>query len=99
MAKGFQGKCHMAIIDFKPCWPLRFTQTVLSLLFIVYPSNLIVKSFCWQSIRIWVVASKECKFELREHDHVVEDIAWAPVSAHPFVNEAMGTEVGLVLGV
>ena len=46
-----------------------------------------------QSIRIWVVASKECKFELREHEHVVEDIAWAPDTAHPFVNEAMGTEV------
>lgn len=31
------------------------------------------------SVRIWVVATRECKMELREHDHVVECIAWAQV--------------------
>ncbi|KAL3170133.1 hypothetical protein MRX96_015190 [Rhipicephalus microplus] len=36
-----------------------------------------------QAVRVWVVGTKECKLELREHDHVVECIAWAPESAHP----------------
>lgn len=36
-----------------------------------------------QTVRVWVVGTKECKLELREHDHVVECIAWAPESAHP----------------
>ncbi|KAL3170109.1 hypothetical protein MRX96_015171 [Rhipicephalus microplus] len=34
------------------------------------------------TVRVWVVGTKECKLELREHDHVVECIAWAPRSAH-----------------
>lgn len=45
-----------------------------------------------QTVRVWVVASKECKAELREHDHVVECIAWAPESANPAINEAVGTD-------
>lgn len=40
------------------------------------------------TIRIWVVATKECRSELREHDHVVECIAWAPDSAAASINEA-----------
>ena len=47
-----------------------------------------------QTVRVWVVASKECKAELREHEHVVECIAWAPDSAHPTILEATGSEVG-----
>lgn len=46
-----------------------------------------------QTVRVWVVASKECKAELREHEHVVECIAWAPDSAHPTILEATGSEV------
>lgn len=46
-----------------------------------------------QTVRVWVVASKECKAELREHEHVVECIAWAPESAHPTILEATGSEV------
>ena len=42
---------------------------------------------------MWSFASKECKCELREHDHVVEDIAWAPDSASTHVNEAAAVEV------
>ena len=42
---------------------------------------------------MWSFASKECKCELREHDHVVEDIAWAPDSASTHVNEAAAIEV------
>lgn len=46
-----------------------------------------------QTVRVWVVATKECKAELREHDHVVECVAWAPESAAPAINEAAGTDV------
>jgi len=45
-----------------------------------------------QTVRVWVTATKECKAELREHEHVVECIAWAPESAQPSINEAGGTE-------
>lgn len=34
-----------------------------------------------QTVRVWVVGTKECKLELREHDHVVECVAWAPAHA------------------
>lgn len=46
-----------------------------------------------QTVRVWVVASKECKAELREHEHVVECIAWAPENAHSTILEATGSEV------
>lgn len=42
---------------------------------------------------MWVVATKECKCDLRDHEHVVEDVAWAPESANPFVADAAGIEV------
>ena len=50
-------------------------------------------NFIFQTVRVWVTATKECKAELREHEHVVECIAWAPESAQPSINEAGGTEV------
>lgn len=46
-----------------------------------------------QTVRVWVVASKECKAELREHEHVVECIAWAPENAHSTILEATSSEV------
>lgn len=46
-----------------------------------------------QTVRVWVVATKECKAELREHEHVVECISWAPESAHPTILDATGSEV------
>lgn len=49
--------------------------------------------FALQTIRVWIVASKECKCDLRDHEHVVEDVAWAPESAHPHIAEAAGLEV------
>lgn len=49
-----------------------------------------------QTVRVWVVANKECKAELREHEHVVECISWAPESAHPTISEATGSEVHCV---
>lgn len=39
------------------------------------------------------MATKECKCDLRDHEHVVEDVAWAPESANPFVADAAGIEV------
>ncbi|XP_013773075.1 lissencephaly-1 homolog [Limulus polyphemus] len=45
-----------------------------------------------QTVRVWVVTTKECKLELREHDHVVECIAWAPENATPMVSEAAGAD-------
>ena len=44
-----------------------------------------------------MTATKECKAELREHEHVVECIAWAPESSHPEINEAVNADVCLVL--
>lgn len=41
-----------------------------------------------QTICIWTVSSKECKMQLREHEHVVECIQWAPEKAVSAVTEA-----------
>lgn len=45
-----------------------------------------------QTVRVWVVATKECKAELREHEHVVECISWAPESSYSSISEATGSE-------
>lgn len=45
-----------------------------------------------QTVRVWVVSSKECRAELRAHDHVVECIAWAPDDAAGPINEAAGAD-------
>ena len=47
---------------------------------------------------MWVVATKECKCDLRDHEHVVEDVSWAPEAANPYVIEAAGIEVILYFG-
>lgn len=44
------------------------------------------------SIRIWLINSKDCKAELREHEHTVECIAWAPETANAAINEAAGVD-------
>ncbi|KAL8604627.1 hypothetical protein ACOMHN_013407 [Nucella lapillus] len=41
-----------------------------------------------QTLRVWVVSNKECKMELREHEHVVECLAWAPENTAPAIAEA-----------
>ena len=41
------------------------------------------------------MSTKECKAELREHDHVVECVAWAPESSHASINEADGNDVSI----
>ena len=53
----------------------------------------VTRLFVLQTVRVWVVATKECKAELREHKHVVECIAWAPESAQPAISEAAETGV------
>ena len=49
-----------------------------------------------QSIFVWVASTKECKAELRGHEHVVECITWAPDVALQHIAEASGIEVSLV---
>ena len=49
-----------------------------------------------QTIRVWMASTKECKAELRGHEHVVECIAWAPDVALPHIAETCGIEVGVV---
>ncbi|KAL3170100.1 hypothetical protein MRX96_015165 [Rhipicephalus microplus] len=48
-------------------------------------SSLLVSCSNDQTVRVWVVGTKECNLELREHDHVVDCIAWAPECAHPYL--------------
>ncbi|XP_068633013.1 lissencephaly-1 homolog [Battus philenor] len=45
-----------------------------------------------QTVRIWSTDNNanECKMELREHEHVVECVAWAPEAAASAINEAAG---------
>jgi platelet-activating factor acetylhydrolase IB subunit alpha len=43
-----------------------------------------------QTARIWDYSTGETKAELRGHDHVVEVIAFAPVSAYPWLREMAG---------
>lgn len=45
-----------------------------------------------QTVRIWVVATKECRSELRAHEHVVECIAWAPDISTTSINEGAGSD-------
>lgn len=44
------------------------------------------------SIRVWLTNSKDCKVELRDHDHTVECIAWAPENSASAINEAAGAD-------
>ena len=55
--------------------------------------SLLASSSNDQTVRVWAVASKECKAELREHEHVVECICWAPDSANQTILESTGSEV------
>lgn len=46
---------------------------------------------------MWVASTKECKVELRGHEHVVECISWAPDVALSHIAEACGIEVRMLL--
>lgn len=59
----------------------------------VYGDSLIASCSNDQTVRVWPLAlgpntTKDCKLELRDHDHVVECIAWAPESAAAAIQEA-----------
>ncbi len=54
----------------------------------------------FQTIIIWnlsasdlIVSNGELKQVLKDHDHTVECIAWAPESATPFVNETLENDM------
>ncbi len=49
-----------------------------------------------QTVRVWAVSTAESKAELREHEHVVECITWAPEAAYATIAEAVTPEVGTV---
>lgn len=59
---------------------------------VYHDGSLIASSSNDQTVRVWVTATKECKAELREHEHVVECIAWAPEASHPEINEAVNAD-------
>lgn len=57
-----------------------------------------------QTIIIWnlssnehISANNEQKIILKDHDHTVECIAWAPESAFSYVCEAAGTDVSFLI--
>lgn len=50
------------------------------------------------SICIWNTSSKESKMTLREHDHVVECIEWAPEKSLPSIMEADESQSGKMNG-
>lgn len=41
-----------------------------------------------QTVRVWSFSTKDvpCKFEIREHEHVIETLEWAPVTAGAAIN-------------
>ncbi len=43
-----------------------------------------------------MASTKECKAELRGHEHVVEAVAWAPDIALPHIADACGMEVHIL---
>ena len=44
------------------------------------------------SIKIWDLEKKEIKHDLREHEHVVEDVCWANNSSNEFIVKAASIE-------
>lgn len=56
--------------------------------------NLLASCSNDQTVRVWAAGGKDTKAELRDHDHVVECIAWAPESATQAINEAATAAAG-----
>jgi len=50
--------------------------------------NLLASCSNDQTVRVWVAGGKDVKMEMRDHDHVVECVAWAPEAATQAINEA-----------
>ena len=48
-----------------------------------------------QTVRVWSFASGECKLHLRDHEHVVEHVAFAPASSLQAINTMITGDVRL----
>ena len=57
--------------------------------------NLLASCSNDQTVRVWMAGGKDVKCEMRDHDHVVECVAWAPESATPAINEAASAASGI----
>jgi len=57
--------------------------------------NLLASCSNDQTVRVWMAGGKDVKCEMRDHDHVVECVAWAPESATPAINEAASAASGV----
>ena len=62
-----------------------------------HDGSLLVSCSNDQTARVWVVSTAECKAELREHDHVLECVAWAPDPAIQYIAEAASIDVCLFI--
>ena len=51
----------------------------------------------FQQVRVWNVQTNQCDMELRDHDHVIECVAWAPKTAYENICAAAGIEVCYVI--
>lgn len=58
-----------------------------------HDGSLLVSCSNDQTARVWVVSTAESKAELREHDHVLECVAWAPDPAVQYIAEAANIDV------
>ena len=56
--------------------------------------NLLASCSNDQTVRVWQAGGKDVKVEMRDHDHVVECVAWAPEAATQAVNEAARDAAG-----
>ena len=56
--------------------------------------NLLASCSNDQTVRVWVAGGKDVKMEMRDHDHVVECVAWAPEVATQAINEAARDAAG-----
>ena len=56
--------------------------------------NLLASCSNDQTVRVWAAGGKDVKAEMRDHDHVVECIAWAPEAATQAINEAATAAAG-----
>lgn len=53
-----------------------------------FDGNLLVSCSSDQSIKVWDVQKKEIKTDLRDHEHVVEDVRWANENSFQYIQKA-----------
>jgi platelet-activating factor acetylhydrolase IB subunit alpha len=59
-------------------------------------ANGTITHYFYQTARIWDAQAGESKMELRGHEHVVEVVTFAPVSAYSAIRELAGIPVGFI---